>query len=67
MTKPTTAVPQAKAIKAKQPRSYAVNHEIALLEVAAGSESAGLGMEQIRECFAIFDDIIPKLGVYQVR
>jgi hypothetical protein len=50
----------------KQAKSASVNHEISLLELAANAEKSGLGMEQIRECFAIFDEIIPKLGVYQV-
>jgi hypothetical protein len=51
----------------KTAKSASVEHEIALLELAVGTETTGLGMEQIRECFSIFDEIIPKLGVYQVR
>ena len=43
-----------------------VGHEISRLELANASEEGGLGIEQIRECFAIFDEIIPKLGAYQV-
>ena len=47
-------------------RSVTTDHEITLLELAAETERTGLGIEQIRECFAIFDQIIPSLGVYQV-
>ena len=42
------------------------DHEISLLELSSTAERTGLGIEQIRECFAIFDQIIPNLGVYQV-
>ena len=55
----------ARRVGQKQ-RSIMTDHEISLLELSSLAERTGLGMEQIRECFAIFDQIIPNLGVYQV-
>ena len=48
----------------KAPRPGIVSRDIAPLEVPS-PQAIGLGAEQIREAFTIFDDLIPKLGIYQ--